>query len=556
MKKLYTLTLCLVLLVLATCSGDNLFGNPSPDKDDSVKSLRLEAESAFRKGDYKGSYSLCSLIVAKEPSMSFGYFGMAKAGLWMNAINPLSLFSLVKIEKDQCPFMGETAKVQNNYLQAMKRVEPVLSELNRRDTLTTLYELYTAAKKNGLSLDSKLSDFGNTFCGNTLTCKDTASKKELFPLSDREYKKSYFGNILLLSSFSKSILSVISKNGCIAKKYKRDANGNPIIDPSANPGDPETNASKWKEWGCQKDSVSQKFEYSLSILLTCPIVDGKMTVSIDPNQILDDLKNELDEYYNCIKDPNKDPNKDCVVPDGINDINDKLDNFGDDFKDMDDVLSNLGVGGGDSEGGSSIKDEIDKYKAYATFYKIGTHIDEDGDGCIDEDLLDNQDNDGDGLPNANARLAPVDPSNVALFGYNIINNSMKGDNPYMDADNWNNYNKPIRLPAPVKICNNKDCTKYRELWGDPDTELATVILFTQEPAYWTTDSLELKLAIAQDTACPPKYDLDYRKNNVGGCWPNYDNNKFVKYWLKRELANNPDRVHPSCKQCNGEDCLK
>ena len=550
MKKLYTLALCLALLVLTTCSGDNLFGNPSPDKNDSIKSLRMDAEEAFRKGEFEKSYKICSDILKKDSSVSFGYFGMAKASLWMHGINPLSVFSLVKIEKDQCPFMGETAKVQNHYLQAMKMVEPVLSELNRRDTLTILHELYESAKKNGGSLGEKLSDFGNTFCNGTLTCKDTLNNKP-FPLSDREYKKSYFGNILLLTSFSKSILSILSKNGCIAK---RGTVG------EANPGDPiPENYSKWEKWGCQKNTDG-KFEFALSMSLKCPIDEnGNMTVTIDSKQILDDLQNQLYDYYDNIKDCQKDCNS-IPIPDEIKDLNDKIDNFGDDFKEIGDVLDNLGITGSDSLGEEQggIKDEIDKYKAYASFYKVGTHIDEDGDGCIDEDLLDGQDNDGDGLPNANSRLASVDPANTALFGYNAINNSLFGSNPYMDATNWKDYNMPVRLPAPVKICNSPDCLSYTMLGGD-ETGMATVIAFTQDPTYWTSRDMDLKLAVAQDTACPPQYNLEYRKKNIGGCWQYYDENKFVKYWLKRELAH-PDtqakRVHPSCKICKGEDCLK
>jgi hypothetical protein len=135
---------------------------------------------------------------------------------------------------------------------------------------------------------------------------------------------------------------------------------------------------------------------------------------------------------------------------------------------------------------------------------------------------------------------------------------MWGNNPYRDSENWV-YNRPVRKPPPVIIYNDPDHKTYTELWGDEETGLVTVIGFTEDPDYWTTRNMDLKLEIAQDTACPPKRDLEFRQKNIGGCWPYYDETKFVKYWLKRELAH-PDeqakRVHPSCKECKGTECLR
>jgi len=523
MKKLYTLMLCLALLVLVAC-GDNLFGSSSGNSDcgNDIKCLRLDAENAFRKGDDKRAYNICSKILSIDSSVSFGYFGMAKSSLWGNGINPLSMFSVIKPKEDefgvpQCPFMGADTKTQDNYLQAMKEIVPVLSALDRRDTLTALYERYKRGEK-----DSTITAFKDIFCGgNAQSCRDTTAKKEQFPLSDREYKSSYFGGILLLSSFTKWFLGFFDTNN----------DGNL----TGSPGD-------------------------LPIAARCPIdsITGEMSVVIDTKQILDDLQDGLQKYYNCLETCTK--NCDCEmsgVTDEIDNLNKTIDNFtGDDnFKELEDILSNFVTNDPDNPDQASIKDEINKYKAYAAFYKVGTHIDEDGDGCIDEDLLDGQDNDGDGLPNANARLASADPENK-YYGYNEINNSMFGSNPNgYDSK----YNKPVRLPPPVRIYNDAKKTAYTDLWGD-ESGLVTVIGFTQESGYWTSNDMALKLAVAQDTVCGElRYDLDDRKKLIGGCWPNYDDDKFIKYWLKRGLASKSDqdkRVHPKCKTCTGSACLK
>jgi len=520
MKKLYTLVLCIASLVLVAC-GDNLFGSSSGNSDcgSDIKCLRLDAENAFRRGDDSAAIKICSKILSIDSTVSFGYFGIAKSSLWGNGINPLSMFSTIRPSDDQCPFMGDSIKTRDNYFQAMKMIVPVLSALDRRDTLTALYERYKKGEK-----DSTITAFKDMFCSgsNAQNCRDTTDKREPFPLSDREYKRSYFRGILFLSSFTKWFLGFFDTNG----------DGNL----TGSPGD-------------------------FPITARCPTdpVTGEMNVVIDTKQVLDDWQNGLNNYYDCVKTCKKDCNcKEMLsdVTDEADNLNKTIDGFGDpdsdDFKDLENILNGWGITD-TGEIDNSLKAEIDKYRSYAVFYKVGTHIDEDGDGCIDEDLLDGQDNDGDGLPNANARLALTDPESP-YFGYNDINNSMSGSNPRIYNDT---LDKPVRLRPPVRICNDPKCSKSTELWGDGD--FVTVIGFTQQKypdgsKYWTSNEADLKLEVARDTVCPPKISLSERKQKIGGCWPYYDDSKFVDYWLKRGLASDSakiNRVHPSCKRCSG-----
>jgi len=559
MKKLHTLILCFALLVLAACS-DNLFGSSSPGNSNcgkDIKCLRIDAENAFRAGDFKGSYSICSTMVADvAPTSSFGYFGMAKASLWDRGINPLSLFYLAKPpKKGECPFMKDestTMKKHNDLYQVMKSVTAALSELDRRDTLTVLYERY---KKGDVdALDTVMTKFIETFCsGSVQNCRDTTEKRESFPLSDREYKSTYFRSILLLASFSKGVLGLsdTDNNGCLT--VNRNKRGS-----DSTKGDFPTGFRKdeWTDWGCLNNDYRD-----LPIALECPEDSlGNITVVINSAKILDDLQDDLNEYYKCLADPEQD-DKSCVVPSGVGDVNNTIDGFGDDFKGVEDVLGNLGLMGSSSSG---LKEDVEKYKAYASFYKMGTHIDEDGDGCIDEELLDGLDNDGDGFVNENGRLASVDPDNEEWYGVNRINNSMRGSNPYKDETN-KAYNKPLRDHyTKFKICNGPSPSSCH--YPNPDsTDMATVLAFTQEPGYWTLGNdtpmnMALKLAVAQDTVCGElNFSLEERKALIGGCWPNYDDKKFIEYWLKRKLASPDDqakRVHQNCKDCEGADCLK
>jgi len=548
MKKLHTLSLCLFALLVLVACGENLFGNSSSGSGSDIKSLRMDAENAFRKGNYEGSYDICKKITEIEPTSSFGYYGMAKAGLWWHGVNPLSMFSIVKPREGECPFMGEDVKVRNNYLQAMKKVIPALSELDRRDSLTVLYELHVYARENkgwdsifivtiddkqvSVHLNERLSKFRETFCDNSPNnnCNDTAStgKRKPFPLSDREYKNSYFGGILLLSSFSKWFLNFFdtNKDSCLTR--------NPGTGREPGVDYPSTN-SEWKKWGCVGSDGGSSGDYDLSVSLMCPRDEyGNMSVIIDSKQILEDLEEQLKDYYkdmsNCTKDcENK-------VPDEIKGFNDKINDFGDDFAEVEDVLNSLGLGGSDDPDidQGSLKDEIDKYKAYSSFYKMGTHFDEDGDGCIDEELLDGLDNDGDGFVNENSRLSPTDP-NDPYYGISPMNNCMIGNDRYKNNVNWE-YNKPVSFMQPVKICNSPDCSTFTELPLNEEGWV-TVLNFTQKgypdgKRYWTTRDANLKLEVAQDKNCT-KYDLKYRQDNIGGCWPYYDKNKFDVYCRSR-----------------------
>ncbi|MCL2207627.1 MAG: hypothetical protein FWB90_05970 [Fibromonadales bacterium] len=558
MNKLYIAVFA--MLALMSCS-DNLFGSSGGGNcGDDIQCLRIEAQNAFRNGKYEDSHKAYAKIVKLDSTASIGYFGMAKAGLWMKGINPFDIFRFINIDDDQIPFIGEEIIVQNRYLQGMRTASEPLSILERRDSLTALWELHM---ENNPSLASRLDTFRLVFCGGspTGTCYDTTAKRPKFPLSDREYKyNTYYGG-LLISTMAKSLLDFfdINKDGCITRRG---------IKGSDNPGDPSKDSTEWKRWGCNRGRNGE-FSHDWTINLV-KNADGSFT--IDTDLLMEEMLHDLEEFFEeQINNPN------AELPAAIQDINVKIDEFTGSLDEVINILGSVGLGnliedgcevGGDyadencGNGLDSIpsdpnawQDEISKYKDFASFYKMGTRIDEDGDGCVDEEMLNKQDNDGDGIKGENSRLASTDQDSP-FYGRAGTNHSMYGD-PEGMADINNARNLPRVLPtlAPHYICNNPKCTIQTELWGDEEGYV-TVIGFTQEPGYWTTSDLDIKLKVAQDTICPPKYDLKFRQDSVGGCWKNYDNDKFATYWLKRKLAREPGRVHSSCLKCEGIACLK
>jgi hypothetical protein len=378
-----------------------------------------------------------------------------------------------------------------------------------------------------VNLEERLRDFRKAYSGKNYSG---------FPLSDREFKSEYFGSILFISSITKGLLEIfdINKNGCIAKSGKSG------ID---NPG---TDPKKWTEWGCSNHA----FDISINLEK-----DENGNFMVNLSQVIDDLNIDPTFYADQANTNPERPDLLPPLPEGVIDLNNRLEDFTGDMSEIIDLMDVLGLGREPEEEGGDWKKDIEKYKNQTTFYKVGTRIDEDGDGCIDEDIMNGQDNDGDGLKDANARLASTDPNSPyyaddGLMGYHGMTGDPKDDMPlrfHMDDLNF----KPI--------ANDPYRNLLAELIPDEDGYI-TVIAFTQLPGYWTSPDADLKLEIAQDTVCPPKYSLAERQRLIGGCWPNYTEEKFVKYWLKRGLARKEDqekRTHPTCKACTGTtECLR
>jgi hypothetical protein len=535
------------------CS-ENLFGSPSNSNcGTDIKCLRLDAENAFRNGNYAKAYDIYSKIVNIDSTASVGYFGMAKAGLWMKGINPFDVFAQVKTGTKEIAFMNDPPVEQNKFYQGMRFIAPALRELENRDTLTAHYDYHIrninsdldttfvrtldsaswarAVAANGfdiariesidkgdgknkiyrIPISEKLKKFRKTYCNNGRSCSN-------IPLSDREYSYNSYTAGLLITTISETILKSMDTNrdGCIAKSCPALANC-----AEYNPGE-ITNLQAWINWGCD---IKNKYSYDLSINL---VVNDLGEFEVDINQLLDGL--DLGSFYQeQLRD-----NRNATLPEDIQSFNDNMDEFSGSIYEILSVMDIFKDRSSDGEVPFGWESDIGGYKDYSTFYKMGTNIDEDGDGCIGEEILDGQDNDRDGFIDENARLAPLER-----------------DSPYYADDG-------LLPPGSHGMTGNPNDDKFITYEDGITTEIA----FTQRlypPYYWTSLNRDDKLMVAQDTACPPKISLEERKELIGGCWLNYNEDKFVRYWLKRELARPADRinrVHSTCKSCIGAGCLR
>ncbi len=180
------------------------------------------------------------------------------------------------------------------------------------------------------------------------------------------------------------------------------------------------------------------------------------------------------------------------------------------------------------------------------FFKFGNARDDDGDGCVDEEALDNYDNDGDGEIDEDVRdsrsivLVKKRPQNVedvaklsqdtetydltksqidslsVLEKYNIIDIDMDGMTTQEDLDEWQFvYRNP----------NERD---------EKDNHLLKFAIDLSFPGKDLDERIKNKELIRHDTDVNNiKYSLEKRKKMVGGCWVNYDEEEFLKWFEGR-----------------------
>jgi len=209
------------------------------------------------------------------------------------------------------------------------------------------------------------------------------------------------------------------------------------------------------------------------------------------------------------------------------------------------------------------------------FYKFGNSRDDDGDGCVDEEVLDNYDNDGDGEIDEDVRdsrsivLMRKRPQNYAEListshdatVYDLTKaqvDSVKFIEKYHPVDiDMNGVFGPVYEGDPESPPN--DPYEWHYVYSDPnerDEQKNHLLQFTDkikfkytknglflekdnDPVMQDAEEIESliknKELIRKDTLYPPKYSLTDRQKMVGGCWNNYTEERFLQ-WFKRENA--------------------
>lgn len=174
-----------------------------------------------------------------------------------------------------------------------------------------------------------------------------------------------------------------------------------------------------------------------------------------------------------------------------------------------------------------------KLSTVISFTGYSQSVDEDGDGCNDEEIIDGQDNDGDGEIDED----PRDQSDQFVYdemtiAKNAIAHRQGTENlMIIRSVGPNNKYRNVDIDMDGRTANNEEWDfiypEYRRRVenGDHRFRFAADLIFNPQGLPFETFQ-ELKHAVAIDYE--GKYSLQYRQETIGGCWVRYSESDFQR----------------------------
>ncbi len=451
LKRLKRLSLSLGL-VFTAC---NVF-NPSGEGEAgaSVDAQLTEGENFFRQQDYKSAFETFGAAIDNDSTNSMAYYGYAKSVMRYWQVNASTLLTEVSKaqNKSGIPFITASDWDITRYLQATSRVKKALGAMTERDSLTRWWQ-YT------------LDPSGKAAISDPLTAKRIAFMADYWQKADKGYKGYYKKSAFPLSDLRMPSKRIIADFGFVeliyAVTHLRDLNGDNTIDSSDNLLKSltfsTTGGFKVENLDNIVDSLNTPEKKAQFNTLIQNVAGGLQSASNVLNLLSPALLNQTGADTANTKD-----------------LSQKV------TQNMDSVITSLG-------------DAV-------TFYQFGDEKDNDGDGCVDEEIADGKDNDGDGFIDEDARLIPKD----------LVDNDHngKGKNAFTDPDPGEALNSEFKLvytTDPGFVMGPK--------YKDKPTRVAT-----------QKDSLQVhydKVGSAALLDVEYKDKLDSAKKYIGGCWNNY-----------------------------------
>lgn len=183
------------------------------------------------------------------------------------------------------------------------------------------------------------------------------------------------------------------------------------------------------------------------------------------------------------------------------------------------ILEQAGINLGDDDNeasvANSLRSNIFQAQAMMVSYKIRNRVDDDGDGCIDEEIFDYQDNDGDGLYDEDLRITDVtresedseDPGFKIIYSIAPANIDHNMDG-IVDGDDEMNFAENSKL---LKYASDP---KFFKVKGNALEEAKSKVVLDIDP-----ENIQ--------------YDLKWRQDSIGGCWTNYTQDMFMQWFEGR-----------------------
>jgi hypothetical protein len=438
----------ILLVTSLAIVGCNIF-NPSGKGDGggTTDAYLEDGENQFRDQEYAASMEAFQNAIEQDSTSALAYYGYAKAVLRNYRLNASTILAEVDEAKStqSIPFLNASNEKLTRYLQATSMVRGALSEMTRRDTLTRWWRYLADTSSKAAHKDIHLNDrrtFIKGFLAKGALGKPGYYAESRFPISDGAIP---YEKVVVDYGFVELLYALV---------HLRDLDQNDTIDSRDN-------------------------------LLT------KLNFKTDGGFKLDSLQNIAAELQN-----------DTVTRNNFNNL---IQNVQSGLGSASQVLTLLsptvaGQMGGDTLSNQNLTDNVSQnidsvitsMGSSIGFYQFGDGKDNDGDGCLDEEILDGKDNDGDGFVDEDARV-------VTGVVPDMVDNDQNGKKDFLD----------------------------------PNEDLGTdkVLLFVAAPAFIKGPLYKdknFKVRIQQDSltfnsivTASQKSLLDSAKSQIGGCWNNY-----------------------------------
>ncbi|MCK9183343.1 MAG: tetratricopeptide repeat protein [Fibrobacteraceae bacterium] len=436
----------LVVLCLSSCNLFNPSGDVTVDSDD-ANALIYEGQLLYRDGEYEKSARYFSKAIKADSTKSEAWFGLAKASMHADGVDPFEMIPYINVDDGEIPFMNmDTSDISHFYTGIRDALLP-LRELVRRDTLT--------------------------------------EKTPALKLSDRKVTYSNFSVSYAFLEFAYILLG-----------FRQSLSGYAIT--------------------LTIDTTTNQVSLNIDSLYTAALSDTATLNLL--NTSIDTLSSNIDQVI------------DVILPT----VTDLLD--GTNLLDSTQLSDTTNVSELVKE---VVTEKAEKVGSTISFYKLGDKIDNDGDGCIDEEILDGKDNDGDGFVDEDLRLVPLTRgvTSTADLDYNTttLTDSEYGVSNYdniiyigigtdsldhdMDKVKENVEERTFLYPEYTDRVTNQD---YRLLFSKD---------FSREQSDDSTVT-NVRIEIMSDTdSTNIHYSLEQRKDMIGRCWNNYDEEMF-KAWFR------------------------
>ncbi len=337
-------------------AGCNLF-NPSGEGDAGNLNPRAEGEEYFRRGQYQKAMDAFQRAIKADSTNSMAYYGYAKSAVFHFKLDRIGVFDDLQATKDdpeQFAFLQHDDDLLTLRMQAASKVRRVLGLLTERDTLTRWWRYTldsTSAEARADSSFAARRDFITEYLAAQDAILPRSSRhRSRFPLTD--FRMPYKDVIVDFTAFEMLYT--------ITRLYDLDRND--TID--------------------ARDSLMKKLQFgskdgfgigNLSAIAGDLEDDTTGAAAEDLNTLIAGMQSGLVSTSSLAQ---------LMAPSGNK--KDSGSSSEETSQNLDSVIASMG-------------DAV-------LFYQFGDKLDNDGDGCVDEELLDELDNDFDGFVDEDARV--------------------------------------------------------------------------------------------------------------------------------------------------------